>query len=88
MKTKLLKRLRDEVDREYKIKRHIGFGSQNFVITRTYEKDRYLSYYEIAEDIIEEHADLEIAKKRLIEIKREAIMKRISGGLKTKILWN
>lgn len=85
MKTKLLKRLRDEVDREYKIKRHIGFGYQNFVITRSYGNNMYL---EIEEDIIEEHADLEIAKKRLIEIKREAIMKRISGELKTKRLWN
>ena len=88
MKTKLLKQLREEVDREYKIKRHIGFGPQNFVITRTYEKNQYVSYYEVAEDNIEEHADLEIAKKRLVEIKREAIMKRISGKLKTKKLWN
>ena len=88
MKTKLLKRLREEVEEEYKIKRHIGFRFQNFVITRTYEKNRYMSYYEVAEDIIEEHADLEITKKRLIEIKREAIMKRISGGLKIKKLWN
>ena len=85
MKTKLLKRLREEVNEEYRIKRYIGFGYQNFVITKSYDNNIYL---EIEEDIIEEHADLEIARKRLVEIKREAIMKRINRKLKTKRLWN